>query len=409
MLGDTFRSLGRRNYRVWVWGALFSNIGTWMQFTTQDWLVLTELTHHDAMAIGIVMALQLAPPLLLMLWTGLIADRVEKHRFLLFTQGALGVLAVALGLLVVTGSVRLWQVDLFAFLSGCVAAFDSPVRQTFVGELVGETDLPNAVAINSMSYNAGRMIGPAVAGFCIAEIGSGWSFVLNGLSFFGVMGSLLFIRREDLFRHAKARETERNALTSGLRYVWAREDLRTILIMLFIIGAFGLNFPIFIATMAVGVFHVGAHGYGILNSAMAVGTILGGFLAAGRKKADFDVLLNGSLIFGVGCLLGALAPTYWLFACTLLIAGVSSLTFTATSNSFMQLSSDPSMRGRVLAIRFAVFAGSSPFGAPVVGWVANYFGPRWSLGVGALSGFLAAVVALLYILRMREQQGEKHS
>ncbi|MBS0993402.1 MULTISPECIES: MFS transporter [Gluconobacter] len=409
MLGDTFRSLGRRNYRVWVWGALFSNIGTWMQFTTQDWLVLTELTHHDAMAIGIVMALQLAPPLLLMLWTGLIADRVEKHRFLLFTQGALGVLAVALGLLVVTGSVRLWQVDLFAFLSGCVAAFDSPVRQTFVGELVGETDLPNAVAINSMSYNAGRMIGPAVAGFCIAEIGSGWSFVLNGFSFFGVMGSLLFIRREDLFRHAKARETERNALTSGLRYVWAREDLRTILIMLFIIGAFGLNFPIFIATMAVGVFHVGAHGYGILNSAMAVGTILGGFLAAGRKKADFDVLLNGSLIFGVGCLLGALAPTYWLFACTLLITGVSSLTFTATSNSFMQLSSDPSMRGRVLAIRFAVFAGSSPFGAPVVGWVANYFGPRWSLGVGALSGFLAAVVALLYILRMREQQGEKHS
>ena len=409
MLGDTFRSLGRRNYRVWVWGALFSNIGTWMQFTTQDWLVLTELTHHDAMAIGIVMALQLAPPLLLMLWTGLIADRVEKHRFLLFTQGALGVLAVALGLLVVTGSVRLWQVDLFAFLSGCVAAFDSPVRQTFVGELVGETDLPNAVAINSMSYNAGRMIGPAVAGFCIAEIGSGWSFVLNGLSFFGVMGSLLFIRREDLFRHARARETERNALTSGLRYVWAREDLRTILIMLFIIGAFGLNFPIFIATMAVGVFHVGAHGYGILNSAMAVGTILGGFLAAGRKKADFDVLLNGSLIFGVGCLLGALAPTYWLFACTLLITGVSSLTFTATSNSFMQLSSDPSMRGRVLAIRFAVFAGSSPFGAPVVGWVANYFGPRWSLGVGALSGFLAAVVALLYILRKREQQGEKHS
>ncbi|WP_215766721.1 MFS transporter [Gluconobacter cerinus] len=409
MLGDTFRSLGRRNYRVWVWGALFSNIGTWMQFTTQDWLVLTELTHHDAMAIGIVMALQLAPPLLLMLWTGLIADRVEKHRFLLFTQGALGVLAVALGLLVVTGSVRLWQVDLFAFLSGCVAAFDSPVRQTFVGELVGEADLPNAVAINSMSYNAGRMIGPAVAGFCIAEIGSGWSFVLNGLSFFGVMGSLLFIRREDLFRHARARETERNALTSGLRYVWAREDLRTILIMLFIIGAFGLNFPIFIATMAVGVFHVGAHGYGILNSAMAVGTILGGFLAAGRKKADFDVLLNGSLIFGVGCLLGALAPTYWLFACTLLITGVSSLTFTATSNSFMQLSSDPSMRGRVLAIRFAVFAGSSPFGAPVVGWVANYFGPRWSLGVGALSGFLAAVVALLYILRMREQQGEKHS
>ncbi|MFT8951522.1 MAG: MFS transporter [Gluconobacter sp.] len=409
MLGDTFRSLGRRNYRVWVWGALFSNIGTWMQFTTQDWLVLTELTHHDAMAIGIVMALQLAPPLLLMLWTGLIADRVEKHRFLLFTQGALGVLAVALGLLVVTGSIRLWQVDLFAFLSGCVAAFDSPVRQTFVGELVGETDLPNAVAINSMSYNAGRMIGPAVAGFCIAEIGSGWSFVLNGVSFFGVMGSLLFIRREDLFRHARARESERNALTSGLRYVWAREDLRTILIMLFIIGAFGLNFPIFIATMAVGVFHVGAHGYGILNSAMAVGTILGGFLAASRKKADFDVLLNGSLIFGVGCLLGALAPTYWLFACTLLITGVSSLTFTATSNSFMQLSSDPSMRGRVLAIRFAVFAGSSPFGAPVVGWVANYFGPRWSLGVGALSGFLAAVVALLYILRMREQQGEKHS
>ncbi|KXV39714.1 MFS transporter [Gluconobacter japonicus] len=407
--GGAFRSLGRPNYRIWACGAVFSNIGTWMQLTTQDWLVLTELTNHDAMAIGIVMALQLAPPLLLILWTGLVADRVEKHKFLLFTQAALGTLAVGLGLLVVTGAVRLWQVDLFAFLSGCVAAFDSPIRQTFVGELVGEEDLHNAVGINSMSYNAGRMVGPAVAGFCIAEVGSGWSFMVNGLSFFGVMVSLLFIRRDKLFRFERAKKNERNALTSGLRYVWAREDLRTILVMLFIIGAFGLNFPIFIATMAVSVFHVGAHGYGVLNSAMAIGTILGGFLAARRMNADFDVLLKGSVIFGVGCLFAALAPTYWIFALALIVTGMSSLTFTATSNSFMQLSSEPAMRGRVLAIRFAIFAGASPFGAPVVGWVANHFGPRWSLGVGALSGFMAAAVALLYIMHVRRQQGETQS
>ncbi|EHH68200.1 MFS transporter [Gluconobacter morbifer] len=403
MMGHVFRSLGRRNYRIWALGALCSNVGTWMQMTTQDWLVLTELTSHNATAVGTVMALQLAPPLFLLLWTGQVADRVDKHRFLLLTQAALGTLAIGLGLLVVSGMVRLWEVYLFALLSGSVAAFDSPVRQIFVGELVGEEDLPNAVALNSMSYNAGRMIGPAIAGFCIAELGSGWSFVLNGFSFYGVLLSLLSIRSQDLHR-TRLHAPEEKGLTSGLRYVWARPDMRIILLMLFLVGAFGFNFPIYVSTMAVTVFHVGAHGYGLLNSAMAIGTIFGALLVASRKNIGFGALPRGSLLFALGCLLGAVSLDYWMFAATLVILGVASLTFTAISNSYMQLASDPAMRGRVLAIRFAVFAGASPLGAPIVGWVANTFGPRWALGVGAMSGVATAAVGFLYMLR---EQTEK--
>ncbi|WP_208653411.1 MFS transporter [Gluconobacter kanchanaburiensis] len=410
MMGQAFRSLGRRNYRIWAMGALVSNIGTWMQMTTQDWLVLTELTRYDATAVGIVTALQLAPPLLLILWTGSIADRVEKHRFLLLTQAALGTLAVGLGLLVVTGMVRLWQVDLFAFLSGCVAAFDSPVRQIFAGELVGEKDLANAVALNSVSYNAGRMIGPAVAGFCIAELGSGWSFILNGLSFYGVLMSLLSLRTQELHHLGPAKsgraEREKQDLLTGIRYVWQRDDLRTILFMLFLLGAFGLNFPIYISTMAVSVFHVGAHGYGILNSAMAVGTISGALFAASRKTMKFSALPQGAVVFSIACFLGALSPGYWAFAVSLVMAGMASLTFTAVSNSYMQLATDPGLRGRVVSIRFAVFAGSSPLGAPLVGMIANCLGPRWALGVGGLSGVCAAAVAFLYLRRQRDGQGK---
>ncbi|HTC44630.1 MAG TPA: MFS transporter [Steroidobacteraceae bacterium] len=388
-----FRSLCVFNYRVWAAGALVSNVGTWMQRTAQDWLVLTQLTHQNASAVGTVMALQFGPQLLLLPWTGFAADHYNQRKLLIITQAAMGALSLALGLLTVTGVVQLWHVYLLAFLFGCASAFDAPVRQTFVAELVGDADLSNAVALNSTSFNAARMIGPGVAGLTIAAIGTGWAFVFNGLSFIAVLISLTVLRTADL--HVKARAPRvPGGLMEGFRYVWSRPDLKAILVMLFLIGTFGLNFPIFISTMAVRIFHTDARGYGVLSSIMAIGTTSGALLAAGRDKPRFASLLVGAAIFGLGCTLAALAPNYWLFAMALIIIGIAALTFSNATNSLMQLSTEPAMRGRVMALRIGIALGCTPIGAPIVGWVADHPGPRWSLGVGAASGFLAALVAI---------------
>lgn len=385
----TFRSLRIFNYRVWAGGALISNVGTWMQRTAQDWLVLTELTHNSASAVGIVMALQFGPQLLLLPWTGFAADHYNQRKLIMATQATMGVLALALGLLTVTGVVRLWHVYVFAFLFGCASAFDAPARQTFVGELVGDADLTNAVALNSTSFNAARMVGPAAAGLLIASVGTGWAFIINGLSYVAVLISLAALRVSELRPAPRAGRT-RGSLTEGFRYVWDRKDLRTTLIMLFLIGTFGLNFPIFVSTMAVRVFHTNAGGYGLLSSIMAVGTMSGALLGAGREQPRFRYLLYGAAIFGLGFALAAIAPTYWLFAATLVVIGAAALTFLNTSNSLMQLSSEPAMRGRVMALRLAVVLGSTPVGAPIVGWVADVAGPRWALAVGAAAGLSAA-------------------
>ena len=395
----TFRSLRSPNYRIWAAGALVSNVGTWMQRTAQDWLVLTQLTPHNAAAVGIVMSLQFGPQLLLLPWTGFAADHYDQRKLLIVTQALMGLLALTLGVFTVTGFVELWHVYVFAFLSGCASAFDAPVRQVFVAELVAEKDLSNAIALNSTSFNMARMIGPAVAGLTIASVGTGWAFLLNGSSFFAVLVSLFFLRVSG--RHAKVRALRsKGSLTEGLRYVWARPDLKAILLMLFLIGTFGMNFPIFISTMAVTAFHADARAFGLLSSTLAIGTIAGALLAAGRERPQFKSLLNGAAIFGIGCTLAALAPNYWLFAVALVIIGVGAMTFSNTTNSLMQLTTEPAMRGRVIALRVGVALGGTPIGAPIVGWVADHLGPRWALGVGALSGILALGVAV-YTLRHR--------
>jgi len=395
-----FRSLRRFNYRVWVGGAFVSNIGTWVQRTAQDWLVLTVLTHHSASAVGLVMALQFGPQFLLLPWTGFAADHMDQRKLLIATQAVMGVLALALGMLTVTGLVQLWHVYVFAFLFGSAAAFDAPVRQVFVTQLVGEADIPNAVALNSTSFNAARMIGPAISGLIIAGVGTGWAFLINGVSFIAVLVSLASLRTAELRPQPRAAR-ERGSFTQGFRYVWGRPDLMAILIMLFLVGTFGLNFPIFISTMAVGVFHADARGYGVLSSMMAIGTVSGALLAARRQAPGFNALLGGALVFGIGCALAAVAPTYWLFGVALVVTGISVLTLTNTTNSLMQLSTEPAMRGRVMALRVGVALGGTPIGAPIVGWVADHLGPRWALGVGAASGFAAAGVAIAYMARQR--------
>jgi MFS family permease len=405
----TFRSLNGFNYRVWACGALVSNVGTWMQRIAQGWLVLTQLTHNNATAMGLVMALQFGPHLLLLPLTGFAADHLDRRRLLIGTQAAMGALALGLGLLTISGLIQLWQVYVFAFLLGCVTAFDSPARQTFVAELVGEADLSNAVALNSTSFNAARMIGPAIAGTLIASVGSGWVFLINAASFVAVLGSLALLRVGELHTQARAFR-RRGSFVEGFRYVWNRPDLTAIAVMLFLIGTFGLNFQIFISTMSVNVFHGGASQYGFLTSIMAIGTVAGALLAAGREKPRFMLLVVGAAIFGLGCTLAALAPAAWVFGLALVIIGVSALTFSNSTNSLMQLATEPMMRGRVMAIRLAIALGCTPLGAPIVGWVADRFGPRWALGLGAASGLAAAIVGIRFLrthrhLRLRIDAG----
>ena len=396
-----FRSLRSFNFRLWTAGALVSNIGTWMQRIAQDWLVLTQLTHHDASALGIVIGLQFVPLLLLLPWTGSAADRLDQRKLLMATQAAMGILALILGVLTITGIVQLWHVYVLAFLSGSALALDAPVRQTFVAEMVGDDDLPNAVALNSMSVNSAQMIGPAVAGLLIAGVGLGWAFLLNGLSFAAVLISMSFFRGSELHPNPRAHRIS-GGFIEGLRYVWNRPDLGAILLMLFLIGTFGFNFPIFISTMAVNVFHTDARGFGLLSSLMAVGTFAGSLFAASRMNPSLSSLLAGAGVFGLGCSLAAMAPGYWWFAVALMIVGAAALTFVNGTNSMMQLSTEPAMRGRVMALRVSIALGGTPIGAPIVGWVANHFGPRWSLALGAGAAFTAALVAAYVLTRRKE-------
>jgi MFS family permease len=396
-----FQSLGSYNYRLWAGGALVSNVGTWMQRIGQDWLVLTVLTHHNATAVGMVMALQFGPPLLLLPLTGFAADHWDRRKLLLYTQAAAGLLALGLGLLTLSGAVQLWHVYGFALLLGCVTAFDAPARQTFVSDLVSDDDLANAVALNSASFNAARMLGPAVAGVLIAAVGEGWLFVINAGSYAAVLGSLWFLRRHELHTEARPERT-RGSLLAGFRYVWQRPDLVAVLVMLFLLGTFGFNFAIFISTMSVKVFHGNASQYGLLTSAMAAGTMCGALFSARRPVPGMVLMAVSAASFGVSLAVAAVMPGPLLFAVVLFFVGLAALTFMTASNSMMQLTTERSMRGRVLALRIAVVMGGTPLGAPLVGWVVDRFGARWALGIGALSGIAAAAVGVAYLARHRD-------
>ena len=406
-----FRSLSIVNYRLWFVGAFVSNIGTWMQRTAQDWVVLTELTDHDAAAVGITMALQFGPQLLMMPITGLIADRVNRRRLLMMTQISMALLALGLGLLVVTQVAELWHVYAFALGLGVVSAIDAPARQTFVSELVPDRSIPNAVALNSASFNGARLLGPAVAGVLVASIGAGWVFFLNVGTFTAMLLAMVLLRSDEL-RPALRASRERGQIRAGFRYVLSRPDILVILVMMSLVGTFGLNFAIFVATMATVEFGQGATAYGALSSILAIGSLTGALLAARRDRPRIGIAILAAFGFGLACLVSALMPNYVTFAVSLIAVGLASMTLLTSANAYVQTTTEPVMRGRVMALYMAIMMGGTPIGAPLVGLVSNELGPRWAIGVAAVSGIAAAAVALGWMfskrhLRVRFDRGAR--
>jgi MFS family permease len=396
-----FRSLSSINYRIWFAGALVSNVGTWMQRTAQDWIVLTELSDHDALALGITTALQLGPQLLLVPVSGLIADRFDRRRTLMATQLAMGLLGAGLGVIMLLGLGQLWIVYVFALLLGIASAIDAPVRQTFVSELVPAGNLGNAVALNSASFNAARTIGPAVAGLLVVVVGAGWVFLVNALSFAAVLASLHFIRPASLVPTPRASRA-RGQLLEGFRYVRGRPDLLVVFTIVFVIGTFGFNYPIFTSTMATIEFGLDSAGFGLLTSVMAVGSVAGALLSASRDKPRLQLVVLAAAVFGIGAVGAAVSPGVAVFAAALVVIGFAGQVLMTTANGTVQTTTDPAMRGRVMALYMAIFMGGTPIGAPLVGWVADSFGPRWALGVAALAGVAAFAVGVVWLAVYRD-------
>ena len=402
-----FRSFSVFNYRIWFFGALISNVGQWMQATALSWVVLTELTHNDAGAMGVTMALQFAPPLLLVGVTGWVADRFERRKLLAVTQSLLLVIGVTIGVLILMGVMTLPLMYAFAFTLGVVAAFDNPTRQAFVSDVVSRENASNAVALNAASFNGARMIGPAVAGVVIVAVGTGWVFLVNGVTFLAMLIALALMRPHELAPRAKAGSAGR--LADGFRYVAKRPDLMVAFAMVFLLGAFGMNFPIFASTMAIE-FGQQADGYGLLSSILAIGSLTGALLAARRDRARIRVVVGGTALFAVAGAISAFMPTYWLYAVTLMITGFAVVTTLTTANGYVQTTTDPALRGRVLALYMAILMGGTPIGAPIVGWVAAEFGPRTAILLGAVAAVAAFAIGAIWMLasgRVRRHESRR--
>jgi len=406
-MSPTFSSLSVYNYRVFAAGAVISNTGTWMGRVAQDWLVLTMLTPHSSVALGIVTGLQFAPLAIFGPLAGMIADRFPKRRILFATQSALALTSLLTGVLVVTGSVRLWQIFVLAFVQGIASALDNPARQTFVSEMVPHESLSNAVGLNSASFNAGRLIGPGVAGLVIAAVGTGPAFFLNTLSFVAVLVALARMRAGEL--NVTLPHRGKGQIREGYRYIRGRPDIILIMALVFVLGTFGMNFQMTTALMATVVFHKGAGAYGLLGSIMAMGSLSAALLSARRPNPRLRVLLIAYAAFAVAATVLSFAPSYDWFALLLIPVGLSALTVMTTANSMVQLTVPPAMRGRVMALYMAVFMGGTPLGSPLIGWIGAACGPRWTILVGSLATGLAVLGAMLYLVRSQDMRVTYHS
>jgi len=402
-----FQSLKVRNYRLFATGQVVSLSGTWMQRVAQDWLVL-ELSHISGTAVGITTGLQFAPVLLFGMYGGVLADRYRKRRILIFTQIAMGLLALSLGLLDASGAVQLWHVYALAFALGIASAIDAPVRQAFVTELVGPSLLANAVGLNSATFNFARVLGPAVAGLLIASTGTSLVFLINAGSFIAVIACLLAMSESDLYvgKPAARRPGE---IREGLTYVRRRPELVAIIGLIGVVGMLGFNFQLTSALLTKNTFHHGAGSYGLISAVYASGSLLGALVSAkrgrvGRRRLVFVAAAG----YGVIEILAGLMPTFWAFFALLVPFGFATMTFSNAANTTVQLSVAPSMRGRVMALYIMIFLGGTPIGAPLIGWIAEVAGPRWSLITGGIASAVAAVVAALYLARREKLRLEPH-
>lgn len=393
----TFAALAIPNYRRYLAGQSVSLVGTWMQMAAQSWLVLTIT--HSSTALGIVVALQTLPVLLLGPYGGVIADRVDKRRTMIALQIAMGVQALALGLLTITGAVRLWEIGALAALLGLNNAFENPARQAFMLEMVGPESLRNAVSLNSVTVNVARVIGPAVAGLLIATVGEGVCFLVNAASFVAVVCSLLTLDRSSI-KPSTPSGRESGQLREGLRYVRETPELGVPLAMMALAGALAYEFQVTLPVMARQGLHVGAAGYGFMTAAMGVGAVLGGLVVANRGKVGLPPLVLSATAFGVVLLAAALAPNLAVALVALAFAGAASISFMATGNSTLQLAAAPNMRGRVMSLWFVAFQGSTPIGGPIVGWVMAMAGARAGLGLGGLTCLAVALLGLLALRRL---------
>lgn len=389
--GRTFAALSVPAYRWLFAGMLVSNVGTWMGRVAQDWLVLVDLTDHSSVALGLVTGLQFLPWLLLAPFSGLVVDRYPKRRILAVTQGVMLLSGMVQAVLVLSGAVRLWQVFSLAAVQGVASAVDAPARQTLVSEIVPSGQVSNAVGLSSASFNAARLVGPGVAGVLIAALGTGWVFAINALSFAAVL--LALTRIGPLPQGAGPPIRGPGQIREGVRYLGSRPDLVVLLGLVFVFGTFGLNFQLTTALMATTVFGKGPTEYGLLGSILAIGSVSAALLAARRSQPQMRTVMIALALFSVSSALAALSPSYLVFAVLLVPVGLSALTVLPTANAIIQLSVPAAMRGRVMALYLAVMMGGTPIGAPLVGWVGQLWGARWSILVGSIATALALLAA----------------
>ncbi|WP_175955084.1 MFS transporter [Schaalia sp. Marseille-Q2122] len=403
-MSRTFQSFGIGNYRLLFTGILFASIGMWMQVLAQDWLVLTELTDHDATQVGIVTALQFLPQLVLSPWAGLLADRVDRRRLLYLTQLSSAASALILGALVISGVVQLWHVYLMALALGAVSSLDGPARMTFVSQVVPKTHLANAVGLNATAFHSARLVGPALAGFVIDWAGTGWVFVINA-ALYTVPPLTLLLMKASEFQPRVATPKAKGQIREGLAYVRQRPEIKMVFLAVAIVAGLGLNLQMTSAFMATEVYSKQASEYGILGSFIAIGGVLGSLMAARRRAPRLRTVVLAAAGFGIAETALALAPTFEAFMVLAIPTGLMSLTMMTSANALVQLSVDESIRGRVMSLYGMIFLGMNPICSPFVGWVAEAFGARWSILVGSLSSIAVAVVVGIWAYLWRKSQG----
>jgi MFS family permease len=398
---DTFASLHVRNYRYYFIGQVISVSGTWMQRIAQAWLIL-DLTNNSGVAIGVEAGLQFLPMLLFGAWGGVVADRFDKRKLLYLTQTVAGLLALGLAVVVWADIATVAIVYAFSLLLGFVNALDNPARQTFVMEMVGRDDLPNAIALNSVVMNTSRVVGPALGGLLIEAIGIAPCFFVNAASYLAVLYALWRMDASKL-RPAPRVPRAKGQLREGFRYVWGDYRVRVPLLMMAVIGTLAFNYGVVIALISTETFDLGAGGFGVLTSVLGFGAIVGALAAASRKGVSYRRLLMLTFAMGVSILAAAAAPTLATEGIALFVMGVTSFAFVATANATLQLTSRPDMRGRVMALYAIAFLGSTPVGAPIIGWISGQYGPRVGFAVGGVAALVAGAVAAWSLARHREE------